>query len=187
MREELERAHREQRIVSVDREVYGEEDEIGYVVDVGERLFLLARIADTIHLDGFSILRIEDVSHVEVPHEHEDFVASALRLRREAIAPPEEIQLDGWPEALRMAGRHHELVTVHLEADDAGVCRIGRLRSANDASIGLVEIDPDADWYEEVSSIPTDAITRVDFGGAYEEALVLVGGPCPVPILRSVD
>ena len=187
MREKLELAQRDARVVSIDRAVYDEEDEIGYVIAVGEALFLLARIAETIHLDGFSILRVEDVSHVAIPHDHEDFVESALRLRSESIVSAPDVDLDDWPEALRSAGRQVEVVTLHTEASEADVCRIGRLRTANEETVSLVEIDPDADWYDGPSSIPTVEITRVDFGGAYEEALVLVGGPCPVPVLRPVD
>ena len=38
------------------------------------------------------------------------------------------------------------------------------------------EIGPDAVWEEEAETYRVAQITRVDFGGAYEEALYLVGG-----------
>lgn len=187
MRDQLEIAMNETRIVSFDRECYEEEDEIGCVVEVGDELFVIARVADTLNLDGYSVLRIEDVSQVEVPHEHEEFVASALRLRGESIDTAIEIDLEDWPSVVRSAGRRHEVVTLHTERTESGVCRIGRVRTANEELVSLIEIDPDADWYEQPSTVATADITRVDFGGAYEEALVLVGGTCPVPLLRPVD
>lgn len=187
MREQLETAQRDARVVSIDRVAFEEEDEIGYVLDVGATLFLIARVADTLHLDGYSVLRIGDVSHVELPYEHEEFVESALRLREESIANRPSIPLDDWPGAIRSASRDHELLSLHSESVEEGACRIGRVRSVREDVIQLIEIDPDADWYDEATGVDIDSLTRMDFGGAYEEALLLVGGPCPVPILRAVD
>ena len=44
----------------------------------------------------------------------------------------------------------------------------------------FLEIDPDAVWEQKPTKINLSDITRVDFGGQYEEALHLVGGdPAP--------
>ena len=40
-------------------------------------------------------------------------------------------------------------------------------------SVSLMEIDANAVWYDDVEFYRLDEITRVDFGGGYEEALVL--------------
>ena len=77
--------------------------------------------------------------------------------------------------------------SVHTEQTEPGICKIGRVRSVDDGSVKLIALDPDADWDDEVTEVPLADVTRVDIGGAYEEALLLVGGPCPVPILRAVD
>ena len=187
MRERLEEAMGDGRVVSLDRSAFEHDDEIGYVVAMGEELFLFLRVSDSIHFDGASVLRIADVSDVDVPHEHEEFVESALRMRGEAVDEPPEIDLTNWSTAVRSAGRLHEVVTLHAEEEDAGICQIGHIRSVSEDEIALVEIDPDADWYEEPSTIQIQDLTRIDVGGSYEEALVLVGGSCPIPILRSVD
>lgn len=42
--------------------------------------------------------------------------------------------------------------------------------------MSLLEIGPDALWDDEPETYRLSEITRVDFGGAYEEALHLVGG-----------
>ena len=54
-------------------------------------------------------------------------------------------------------------------------------------ALKLLELDPDADWAEEPSRIAIETLTRVDLGGAYEEALLLVGGAPPVRALRIVE
>ena len=137
--------------------------------------------------NGFSILRIEDVSDVELPHAHAGFVESALRMREESVEGAPAIELETMAAAIRSAGRLEELVTLHTEQTEPGICKIGRIRSVDDASVKLIALDPDADWDDEATAVPLADVTRVDIGGAYEEALLLVGGPCPVPILRAVD
>jgi len=187
MRERLEEAMGDGRVISLDRSAFEHDDEIGYVVAMGTDLFVLLRVADNIRFDGFSVLRIADVNDVEVPHEHDEFVESALRLRGETVDEPPEIDLSDWMTEVRSAGRLGEVITLHSEERDAGICQIGHIRSVNDENVTLVEIDPDADWYEEPTTIAIADLTRIDVGGSYEEALVLVGGSCPIPILRSVD
>ena len=97
-----------------------------------------------------------------------------------------DIDLANWGGVVRGMGRVAELVSIHREEVEPDLCSIGHFRTVDDETASLIEIDPDADWYEEISELSLSEITRVDVGGAYEEALLLVGGPCPVPILRPV-
>jgi len=187
MREQIEEAMAEAHVVALDREVFEDEGEIGYIVGLGPSLVLLLRISDSIRFDGFSVMRIEDVSNLEMPHEHEAFIEGALRLREENVDGAPEVDLSGWASTIRTLGRLFDLVTIHTEMEDAGICQIGHVQSVGDEDLRLVTIDPDADWAEEAMTIRLDQVTRVDVGGGYEEALLLVGGRCPVPILRSVD
>ncbi|MEM9177758.1 MAG: hypothetical protein AAGC67_21315 [Myxococcota bacterium] len=187
MRELLEEALAEARVVSIDREGFEEVGELGYVVAVGESLFVLLQVSDAMRFNGFSVLRTSDVSDIEIPHAHADFVESALRLRDESVAEPPPIDLASMKTAIRSAGRVGEIVTLHTETTEPGLCKIGRIRTVDDAVASLVALDPDAEWDDEVTTVAVDEVTRVDVGGAYEEALLLVGGPCPVPILRPVD
>ena len=182
----LEEAMDDQRIVTIDRDVFEDERNLGYVLALGETLFLMLTISDAMRFAGFSVLRFADVSHVEVPHVHEAFVEAALRLRGESIEMAPDIDLANWGGVVRSMGRVAELVSIHREEVEPDLCSIGHVRTVDDETASLIEIDPDADWYEETTELSLSEITRVDVGGVYEEALLLVGGPCPVPILRPV-
>ena len=81
---------------------------------------------------------------------------------------------------LTTANRAFPLVTIYREQADAGVCHIGRVVGVSKTSVTLLEIGPDATWYAEPEAYRLSEITRVDFGGGYEEALHLVGGDPPV-------
>jgi hypothetical protein len=45
--------------------------------------------------------------------------------------------------------------------------------------MSLLEINPDATWDDTPSEYRLSEITRVNFGGDYEDALYLVGGSPP--------
>jgi hypothetical protein len=49
----------------------------------------------------------------------------------------------------------------------------------DDRLVRIQEIDPDAAWRREPSEYRISQITRVDFGGGYEEALALVAREGP--------
>lgn len=187
MRESLENARTEQSIVRITRGNFEEQGELGYVEALGEDLLLLAVISDDIWFNGFALVRIDDISELESPHEHADFVEEALRLRDESVAPAPAISLADIASAVRTAGRLFPLVVIHREEVEPETCRIGRVLKVTKESLSLLEIGPDAEWEDEPSSIALDEITRVDFGGGYEDALALVGGKGPdVPHLKSV-
>jgi hypothetical protein len=188
VRENLERAQAEQSIVRITRGAFEAQGELGYVEALGEDLLLLARISDDLWFDGFAVVRIGDISELEAPHEYADFVEEALRLREELSHAAPAISLESIGSAIRTAGRLFPLVVIHREEVEPETCRIGSVQKLTKDTLTLLEIGPDAEWEEAPSSVALEEITRVDFGGGYEEALALVGGKGPVvPHLKSVN
>jgi hypothetical protein len=176
VREDLEEAQSEQTIVRVTRGAFDEHGDIGYVEAVGDELLLLALISDEIWFNGFAVLRLADISELESPHEYADFVEEALRLRDESVAAAPAVSLADLGSAIRTAGRLFPVVVIHREEVEPEICRIGRVVKVTKESVTILEIGPDAEWEAEPSTWALDEITRVDFGGGYEEALALVGG-----------
>ena len=66
------------------------------------------------------------------------------------------------------------LVTVSLELDEPGVPYIGRVETVSGETLTMLYIDADARYDEEATDYRLSEITRVNFGGGYEEALHLV-------------
>ncbi len=181
LREALEAACAEPRVVQLTRGAFEEESDLAYVCALGSELALLLRVSNEIYLNGFSVVRIADVTELEAPHDHADFVEEALRRRGEAVAEAPAVSLLGMAAAIRTAGRLFPLLTLFREETNAEVCHIGRVVEVSDDRIHLLEIDPDAEWDDETTAYRVAEITRVDFGGRYEEALGLVGGEPPTP------
>jgi hypothetical protein len=148
----------------------------GYVLDVGPQFFLLALVDENIRFNGFLCLRLKDVRHLEIPPTYAAFIEAALNRRGERTPKNPGVKVGSVQELLGTAGRAFPVITIHREAIDPSVCRIGRLVELTDDSLSLLEIGPDACWDEAPLRYRTREITRIDFGGGYEEALVLVGG-----------
>ncbi|MDJ0848300.1 MAG: hypothetical protein QNK04_07990 [Myxococcota bacterium] len=177
----LESACADAMVVRITRGEFEDEGDLAYIGGLGNELMLLLCISKEIHFDGFAVVRIADVTHLDAPHDHADFVAEALRRRGESVATAPAVSLLGMAAAVRTAGRIFPLVTLFREEADSDVCHIGKVVEVGDERVHLVEIDPDARWDEETTAYRVSEVTRVDFGGRYEEALVLVGGEPPRP------
>ena len=71
------------------------------------------------------------------------------------------------------------MTSVFVELDRPDICYIGSLISVAANRSRLLEVDTEGRWRIKARSIDPDDVTRIDFGGRYEEALALVAGPPP--------
>ncbi|MGD0096141.1 MAG: hypothetical protein ABSB60_06575 [Terracidiphilus sp.] len=155
----------------------------GYVLDIGPQFFLFGLIDDNIKFNGFQCPLISDLRKVKVPDPHEDFIVAALRKRREIIVKKPDIDLSNLPTLLKSANALFPLVSILRERIKPDECVIGRVLDISEKSFLLHTIDPHAGWEEKPTRFRLSHITRVDFGGGYEEARHLVGGN-PKPLKK---
>jgi hypothetical protein len=153
----------------------------GYVLDVGPRFFLLALVCDRVRFDGFECFRCSDVNHLQ-PDLYAPFVEAALRKRGERRQKKPRVSVESIEDVLLSAGRAFPLVTIHRERVNPDVCWIGRVQGIDRGRLALLEIRPDAKWEHSPEEYRVAEITRVNFGGDYENALHLVGGG---PVVES--
>ncbi|HWX53858.1 MAG TPA: hypothetical protein VN176_04625 [Verrucomicrobiae bacterium] len=148
----------------------------GYVLAIGPRFFLLSLVEDAAWFNGFQCLRLSDVRELQVPAKGTAFVQAALKKRCQRMPKRPRVVVTSIEGLLRSANRTFPLVTIHREGVDPDVCHIGRVADVRKGVVFLQEIDPDARWDKNPTEYKLNEITRVDFGGVYEEALHLVGG-----------
>jgi hypothetical protein len=175
LKQQLAQAMADGVIVRVFRASIEEGHASGYIVGLGPTFFALELIDDGIRYDGFLCLRYADVSECQSPDQYEEFLKKALAargLKREAF----DLDLSSVGALIVTGAARYPLVSIHTEDDDAEACWIGRLSEINEERVLLREIDPSGVWDETPTPYALSEITRVDFGGAYEEALYLVGG-----------
>lgn len=173
-RKDLAATFDEGQIVRIDRSPEIEDDIDGYVVGVSE-LFVMLHAIDLnfINLNGYIVLRTEDIRRYRVREDHEFFLNRALKLKGIQPVPQPEIDLSSVPTLLTSAEARFPLVTIHREIMNSETCFIGRVQKLTDKTVTMEEISPAAKS-DRARRYSFKDITRIDFGGAYEEALALV-------------
>lgn len=181
IRASLTEAARDQASVRIARSTLRRSNKVeGFVVAVGKVWVLLAVLDPNVDLDGYAALRLDDVSKVERRGGPDTFVGRALAARGQWPPVTVDVNLDDVADLLRTASDVAPLVTVHIEEDDPTVCYVGRPVRYSKRSVHMLDITPEAVWEKEPTEWPFVMLTRVEFGGRYEDALALVGGPPPV-------
>ena len=141
----------------------------GVVVGIGAEWILLHTVnTDIVCFNGYTALRIEDVKTVKVSAL---FLSLALALRGEQPAPSPNVSLASLPELLVSADAHFPLLTLHPERLYPDECFIGRVAQLTEKAVQLRELDVHATWRKRLHRHRLKDITRVDFGGGYENAL----------------
>lgn len=153
-----------------------------YVLATGPEFALLAIINDGLWFDGFACIRTADVRGVEADP-YASFVEAALRKRGQRRPRKPRLDLDSIERILLTANKAFPLVAIHLEKKAPGVCHIGRVQGIADGTLAFMEISPHAIWENQVSALRLSKITRVSFGGDYEDALHIVAGDSPLDLL----
>lgn len=182
MIEQLKAAARDDRLIRLYRP-FEQTYVRGYILDVGAEFFLLGLVSDRLWLDGFECFRVSDVEEL-VSDPYADFTQAALTARGEA-RPALTLGLADIAALLTSAAETFPLVTIHKERDQPDACYIGKLISLEGGIAWMLEIGPDAKWDDEPSAHKLAEITRVNFGGDYEDALALIGGTPPAATPRS--
>ena len=181
--ESLRTAAAERRLVRIHRSV-DDTAERGQVLAVGGAFVAIAVVDDRQRYDGVQCFRLQDVRVVETDP-YAAFAEAALAARGEVRPELGEVSLESIGDLLLTASAAHPLITVHSEIEDPDACFIGRVLSLEGGLLWLREIGPDALWDDEPEAHRIGEITRVDFGGDYEQALALIGGEPPQKAERA--
>jgi hypothetical protein len=147
----------------------------GYVLDIGPQFFLIALISDGIRPNGFQCYRWSDVRKLQVPDKYARFHEAVLKKRGLRFPKKPTVDVRTLPRLLLTANKAFPLVTIHQEKKERSACWIGRVVDLGKGRVTLLEIGPGASWDHELHTYRLSEITRVDFGGDYENALYLIG------------
>jgi hypothetical protein len=179
VREALAAALGDEQLVRIETGADPASSHDGFVVGLGREWVLLHWLDPSIFLNGWTALPLADVESVEARSAEETFAPAALALRHVRPAAPEGIALDDLAGLLASVDRSYRLVVVHREPDDPAGPLIGRVAQLGDDSFILRHVTPAGRWNDS-GGYRYDEVTRIDFGGGYEEALALVAGEPPV-------
>ena len=148
----------------------------GYVIGLSDSFVGLAILDDRVRFNGIEIFRRDQISDLETPAPHATFYESALRLRGDQAPEAPPLDLSSMRSLLESISKIAPLVVIHREVQEPDVCEIGQITALDAETFQLKEIDPDADWAEDISEFRYEDVSRVGFAGDYEGALALVAG-----------
>jgi hypothetical protein len=174
----LSRAQQNQLLETVRRWIPDADRLEGFVVGIGQKWVALQRLSDRIAFDGWQLIRVKDIQAVSVDPDPDCFEVKALKAR--SLWPPSapDLALDDVVSAVDSASGPTAMVSVFDEFDRPEVCWIGEVTSLGDSKLHLLEVNTRG-WARKARTFDPADITRIDFGGGYEEALRLVAGSPP--------
>ena len=143
----------------------------GYVVGLSDT-FVLLHIwePDTMCLNGYLALPLNEVISARVLDEYDAFPDRALKVKGIRPQSQPDILLLDFPGLLSSADAHFPLILLNLGYRYPDTCFVGRVERLTGKTVHLHEITPAARWGNTVKHRFKD-ITRVEFGGGYEDAL----------------
>ena len=179
VRNRLEYAEEGQLLVRLRRWIPAADALDGFVVGVGERWVALQRLSDRVAFDGYQVVRLKDIQQVSIDPDPACFEIKVLRERH--LWPPSRpaLELDDTVGVVGTASKLSSMLSLFDEFARPDVCSIGSMVSADDSAVMLLEVNPRGEWFRTPTAFDPRSITRIDFGGGYEEALELVAGSPP--------
>lgn len=166
----LSRSLAEQQLIEFQRSVPPATTEHGFVVGIGRRWVLFHMVKDAIALDGYQAVRHRDIARAR--REPRKFSERLLALRGHGPIVLAGIDLDRTRDLLRSATKQFRIAAVHLEYDEPENCYVGAAGGFDDSTFQLHEISPEAKWLPKRYRYTYKSISRVDFDGTYERALL---------------
>jgi hypothetical protein len=151
----------------------------GYVAAVSDTLVVLNKVSDRIDLDGFELLRVGDITSVELDFSAREFYQKAFEVKGVARQPVRMISLDSLPDAIRTIDEQYPAIVLHRERVAPDEVAIGRVAALLRTGVKLRWLSPVAVWERDRTLYSYSSITRVEFDGEYENTLALVAGPTP--------
>jgi hypothetical protein len=148
----------------------------GYVVALSKKWLVMLVLGDGVTFVGYQAYRLTDLAALTTPAPYAAFQEAVIRKRKLRRTIPRKLDLSSTVALLSSANAKFPLITIHCEEKNPELCHIGRVAATSRTSVMLNEVTPSATWESGLSTYPLAQITRVDFGGPYEEALALVAG-----------
>ncbi|WP_093797275.1 hypothetical protein [Streptomyces sp. Wb2n-11] len=175
----LDRAAGRGDLVRVHRSTRSADRIDGFVVGTTPAWTLLAPCTD-VQLDGWAAVRTPGITKVCRRGDGTSLTARALRRRGQwpVRMPAHAVPLDGLPALVEAACRDFGLISLHAERHAPDACWIGAVTGLRPRSLRLREVDPGARWSTDATKFRFKDITRVGFGGRYEQTLREFAGPC---------
>jgi hypothetical protein len=166
----LARAQRNNALVRIARRRVETWHFDAYIIETGTQLVAIQPVRERLDFDGLEILRLLDISHVQLAP-NRAFLAIALSRHRRHRASAGGIELASARALLESLASRRVVVAVHRELDAPDVCEIGLVVRVDSDTYSLLEITPDARVERGPRRYALSDVTRIQIGTQYQETL----------------
>lgn len=171
----LRRALRSKDALRIERRFRNESVD-GVVVALGDEWLLVHELDDGWRLDGWCAIRRADVTGFADKPWMPPFVRRVLAARKERPTAPRGIDVSSTEALLDSLERAAQLCMVFRERSGRDAVDVGRIVARNQTEVTLRALLPNGEELPWLVGLRSTALTRIDFGDAYLDALEL-GAP----------
>ncbi len=166
-----------QLLIEFKSEELGDGTILGIVIDFSQEFVLIHFFSKDFFFNGLSLIRTSSITNYR---EDEKDSFATIAIEKLYLKPPQvnfNVNLLSMQTSLNDIKDFFPLVSITdiNNINNINILSLGKIMKANIEDVALLEIDADAEWFEEETIIPYDEIISVEFGGSYENALWVVG------------
>jgi len=155
-------------LLDVRRSGLDVDDIRGFLTQRSDELLLISVVSGEIEQSGFSVVRLEDISLIRWRNGSLEAWRSVLPAADPRDMP--RLDLTNWETVIRDLSRVGDWISIMTETVDQDRCYIASSITVADGIVIGEEVDADGDTNGSFA-LELEAITRVDFGDRYMEAL----------------
>ena len=155
------------RYVAIERDNLDSGNIRGFILALSNNLVLLQNVVD-FHLDGYSIIRRRDITHVW-HNEFERYYKKILKKEGllDKVGLQETISLNNWPSVFHSLKRIGKNIIIEKEFPDVYKFLIGKIIRINKKHVNIRYFDANGKWERGFRYAPYEEITRVQFENEY--------------------
>jgi hypothetical protein len=149
-----------------------------FVVAVSSRLALLQPVADRLDLDGYALVRLQDVTEA-APSPKAQLLHAAFLMKEVAYEPPARIDLTSMRTAVQAISESYGVIVARRERASRSECEIGQIAQLRARTYQLRWLTPTAEFEADERWFRLAEVTMIQFDGEYENTLAALAGVVP--------
>ena len=187
IRQDIGLATKSNRVIKVWREGMDRYALTGCIVDTSDEFLVVHCMSDAIRLDGYSLIRITDITSIDRDPRYGDFYEKALKLMKDKPRRPKNLRLENMYSVLQSLDENYPLISVEREKVKNDECAIGKIHMMSENMVVLKWLTPDAKWKGNSPRYRLRDITKIDFDTSYINVLATVARVSKPKTKKSPD
>lgn len=146
----------------------------GFIVAEGKSLVALHQVSDSYRLDGYCIMRREELASCVTRFKKRSLISMALQLKDQAPVRPAGLQIGSMRLAMTSAQEQFGVVVIHREKVQPGEVEVGVIRMSTDQTYVLRWLSTLAKWESDDRAFRYRDVTLLEFGTEYDQTLLAI-------------